>query len=37
MEKVRYGITTGFMGQNPFKLVFQGFIDFSSGKMNYKG
>ncbi len=37
VEKVQYGITTGFMGQNPFKLVFQGFIDFFRGKMHYKG
>ncbi len=36
-EKVKYGITTGFMGQNPVKLVFQGFIDFFRGKMHYKG
>lgn len=36
-EKVKYGITTGFMGHNPFKLVFHGFIDLFKGKMNYKG
>ncbi|SEN05198.1 Fatty acid hydroxylase superfamily protein [Mucilaginibacter gossypiicola] len=26
-EPVRYGLTTGFLSHNPFKLVFQGFID----------
>jgi sterol desaturase/sphingolipid hydroxylase (fatty acid hydroxylase superfamily) len=36
-EKVKYGITTGFVSYNPFKLVFQGFIDLVKGKMHYKG
>lgn len=36
-EKVKYGITTGFIGHNPFVLVFQGFIDFFRNRMNYKG
>lgn len=35
--KVKYGITTGFAGYNPFVLVFKGFADFVSNKMNYKG
>ncbi|QEM06476.1 sterol desaturase family protein [Mucilaginibacter rubeus] len=26
-EPVNYGLTTGFLSHNPFKLVFQGFID----------
>jgi sterol desaturase/sphingolipid hydroxylase (fatty acid hydroxylase superfamily) len=26
-EKVRYGLTTGFISYNPFTLVFKGFID----------
>lgn len=26
-EKVNYGLTTGFLSYNPFKLVMQGFID----------
>lgn len=26
-EKVRYGLTTGFLSHNPFRLVMQGFID----------
>lgn len=36
-EKVRYGITTGFVSYNPFKLVFKGFIDLFTNKMRYKG
>ncbi len=36
-EPVKYGITTGFVGYNPFKLIFHGFTDFIKGKMNYKG
>jgi sterol desaturase/sphingolipid hydroxylase (fatty acid hydroxylase superfamily) len=36
-EKVRYGITTGFVSYNPFKLVFKGFIDLFTNKMKYKG
>lgn len=36
-EKVKYGITTGFISNNPFRLVFQGFIDLFTKKMNYKG
>jgi sterol desaturase/sphingolipid hydroxylase (fatty acid hydroxylase superfamily) len=26
-EPVSYGLTTGFLSHNPFKLIFQGFID----------
>jgi sterol desaturase/sphingolipid hydroxylase (fatty acid hydroxylase superfamily) len=26
-EKVEYGLTTGFLSYNPFRLVFEGFID----------
>jgi sterol desaturase/sphingolipid hydroxylase (fatty acid hydroxylase superfamily) len=37
IEKPVYGITTGFISNNPFKLVFKGFIDLFSGKMKYKG
>ncbi|AXY72633.1 sterol desaturase family protein [Paraflavitalea soli] len=36
-EKVRYGITTGFVSHNPFVLIFHGFIDLFKGKMKYKG
>ncbi|MDR3716038.1 MAG: sterol desaturase family protein [Puia sp.] len=36
-EKVRYGITTGFISYNPFTLVFKGFIDLFTDKMKYKG
>lgn len=36
-EKVRYGITTGFISYNPFKLVFKGFIDLFRHHMDYKG
>jgi sterol desaturase/sphingolipid hydroxylase (fatty acid hydroxylase superfamily) len=36
-EPVKYGITSGFAGHNPFKLIFQGFIDLAKGSMNYKG
>jgi sterol desaturase/sphingolipid hydroxylase (fatty acid hydroxylase superfamily) len=36
-EKVRYGITTGFISNNPFKLVFKGFIDLFHHDMDYKG
>jgi sterol desaturase/sphingolipid hydroxylase (fatty acid hydroxylase superfamily) len=36
-EKVKYGITTGFISYNPFKLIFKGFIDLFTGKMKYKG
>lgn len=36
-EKVRYGITTGFVSYNPFRLVFKGFIDMFTNKMKYKG
>jgi sterol desaturase/sphingolipid hydroxylase (fatty acid hydroxylase superfamily) len=36
-EKVRYGITTGFVSYNPFKLVLKGFIDLFTDKMKYKG
>ncbi|HEY4112325.1 sterol desaturase family protein [Puia sp.] len=36
-EKSSYGITTGFIGNNPLKLVFKGFIDLFTGKLNSKG
>lgn len=36
-EKVKYGVTSGFAGYNPFVLVFKGFIDFVRRRMNYKG
>jgi len=36
-EKVRYGITSGFVSHNPFVLVFHGFMDLFKGKMRYKG
>ena len=36
-EAVEYGITTGQVSHNPFYLVFQGFIDLTRGKMDYKG
>jgi sterol desaturase/sphingolipid hydroxylase (fatty acid hydroxylase superfamily) len=36
-EKVRYGITTGFVSHNPFVLVFHGFIDLFRGRMKHKG
>ncbi|HMI63481.1 MAG TPA: sterol desaturase family protein [Puia sp.] len=36
-EKSNYGINTGFIGNNPFKLVFKGFIDLFTGKLNSKG
>jgi sterol desaturase/sphingolipid hydroxylase (fatty acid hydroxylase superfamily) len=31
-EKVNYGLTTGFLSNNPFKLVLQGFVDLFKGK-----
>ena len=34
---VLYGITTGRVGYNPFKLVFHGFYDLFRGKLNSKG
>jgi len=36
-EKVKYGITTGFVSHNPFVLVLHGFKDLFTGKMKYKG
>lgn len=36
-EKVKYGITTGFVSYNPFVLVFHGFVDLIKKRMNYKG
>lgn len=36
-EKPRYGITTGFISNNPLTLVFKGFGDLLRNKMNYKG
>ncbi|MCR8556282.1 sterol desaturase family protein [Mucilaginibacter sp. BJC16-A38] len=35
-EKVNYGLTSGSMGYNPFKLVFKGFTDLFTGKMKLK-
>ncbi|ASU34084.1 sterol desaturase family protein [Mucilaginibacter xinganensis] len=35
-EKVNYGLTTGSMGYNPFKLVFKGFADLFTGKIKLK-
>ncbi|MEM7183920.1 MAG: sterol desaturase family protein [Spirochaetota bacterium] len=31
-EKPVYGITTGFVGHNPFKLVFHGFVDYAKNQ-----
>ena len=36
-EEPRYGITTGFVGHNPFKLIFHGFVDYARGRMDYRG
>jgi sterol desaturase/sphingolipid hydroxylase (fatty acid hydroxylase superfamily) len=36
-EPVKYGTTAGFLGHNPFKLVFKGFADLVKGTMDYKG
>jgi sterol desaturase/sphingolipid hydroxylase (fatty acid hydroxylase superfamily) len=36
-ERTVYGITTGFVGHNPIKLVFHGFVDLIRGKMKSKG
>jgi sterol desaturase/sphingolipid hydroxylase (fatty acid hydroxylase superfamily) len=36
-ERPVYGITTGFVGHNPIKLVFHGFVDLVRGKMKSKG
>lgn len=36
-EKVKYGITTGFVSHNPFVLVVHGFIDLFRGNMKHKG
>lgn len=36
-EKVIYGVTGGKHSQNPFRLVFEGFIDLFKKKMDYKG
>jgi len=35
--KPTYGVTTGFISNNPFVLVFKGFVDYFKGKMDYKG
>ena len=35
--KVNYGITTGFAGYNPLKLVLKGFADLFRNKIDYKG
>jgi sterol desaturase/sphingolipid hydroxylase (fatty acid hydroxylase superfamily) len=35
-ERPNYGLTTGFMSYNPFKLVFKGFADLFTGKMKLK-
>ncbi|MGS2740984.1 sterol desaturase family protein [Sinomicrobium sp. M5D2P17] len=37
LEKPVYGVTTGFISNNPLVLVFKGLVDFFRGKMNYKG
>jgi sterol desaturase/sphingolipid hydroxylase (fatty acid hydroxylase superfamily) len=37
VEKVKYGITTGFISNNPLVLNFKGFWDLFNGKMKYKG
>lgn len=34
---VRYGVTTGPVGYNPFVLVFQGFVDFFRGRLESRG
>ncbi len=36
-EDVVYGVTTGFMGHNPVKHIFAGFLDLFRGRMSYKG
>jgi sterol desaturase/sphingolipid hydroxylase (fatty acid hydroxylase superfamily) len=36
-EKPVYGVTTGFISNNPFVLIVKGFVDFFKGRMNYKG
>ena len=36
-EPVKYGITSGFVSYNPFKIIFHGFVDLAKGKMDYKG
>ena len=36
-EKPQYGITAGFISNNPFVLVFKGFKDLFTGRMKYKG
>jgi len=33
VETVRYGVTTGFMGHNPVKLVFHGLVDYANGRL----
>ncbi len=35
-EPVKYGITTGFVSYNPFKIIVHGFVDLVKGKMDYK-
>ncbi|GLU42745.1 sterol desaturase family protein [Allomuricauda sp. NBRC 101325] len=35
--KPTYGITSGFISNNPLVLVFKGFYDYFKGKMDYKG
>ena len=34
-ERPKYGTTTGFISNNPFRLVFKGFLDLFTGKMKY--
>lgn len=36
-EKPVYGITTGFVSYNPFRLVLHGFADLVRARMNYRG
>ncbi len=36
-EMPTYGVTTGFEGHNPFRLVFHGFVDYFRGRLDSKG
>lgn len=36
-EKPVYGITTGFISNNPFTLVLHGFTDLARGQMHHRG
>jgi sterol desaturase/sphingolipid hydroxylase (fatty acid hydroxylase superfamily) len=37
VEDVKYGVTSGFAGYNPFVLIFKGFYDLLRNRMSYKG